>query len=106
MAIRSRGDCLSPLAEVTLLCSQGLKIHCKGKGAKAGSDGFSASVLGEMQDGGLCSSPAPGIRQMCSMAIRYKSIKIHVCRDWKSVVPLAHLNSQPLGESLLPILSL
>lgn len=89
-----------------MLCLQGLKIHWEGKRAKAESDGFSGSVLGETQDGGLCSSPVPGARQMCSMAVGYKSIKIHVCRDWKSVVPLAHFNSQPLGESLLPILSL
>lgn len=66
MAVRSRGECFSPLAEVTLLCLQGLKIQRKGKGTKAGSDGFSESALGEMQDSGLCSSPAPGTRQACA----------------------------------------
>lgn len=93
MPVRSRGECSSPLAEVTLIFLQGLKILWEGKGAKAESDGFSGSVVGETQDGGLCSSPVPGARQTCSIAIGYKSIKIHVCRDWKSVVPLAHFNS-------------
>lgn len=36
-------------------------MRCKGKGAKAGSDGF-----GEMQDGDLCSSSAPGTKQACA----------------------------------------
>lgn len=53
MAIRSRGECSSPQAEVTLLSIQELKIHWKGKGAEAGSHGVSENVLGEMQDGGL-----------------------------------------------------
>lgn len=77
MAIRSREECLSPLAEVTLLCSQALKIHHKRKREKAGSDGFNESVMFRTV-GGLCCSPAPGTRQMCTIAIRCKSIKIHV----------------------------
>lgn len=77
MAIRSRGECLSPLAEVILLCLQALKIHHRRKGEKAGSDGSNESVTFKMV-GGLCCSPAPGTRQMCTKAIRCKSIKLHV----------------------------
>lgn len=73
MAIRSRGECLSPLAEVILLCLQALKIHHQRKGEKAGSDGFNESVTFRMV-GGL----VPGTRKMCTVAIRCKSIKIHV----------------------------
>lgn len=65
----------------------------------AGSDGFSEKVLGEMQDEGLCSGPVPGTMQ--AMAVRYESITMYVCGDWKSVVPFACLNSQTLGKSLL-----
>lgn len=78
----------------------GIKDSLQGKARKS-RVGFSESVLAEMQDSGLCSSPAPRTRQTCSMDVRNKSIKICMCSHWKSVVPLAHLNSQPLGESLL-----
>lgn len=68
------------------------------------SAGFSEKVLGEMLDEGLRSGPVPGTMQ--AMAVRYESITMYVCGDWKSVVPLACLNSQTLRESLLLILSL
>lgn len=77
MAIRSRGECLSPLTEVIWLCLQALKIHHKRKGEKAGSDGFNERMTFRMVSG-LCCSPAPGTRQMCTKAIGCKSIKIHL----------------------------
>lgn len=55
MAIRSRGECLSPLAEVILLCLQALKIHHQRKGEKAGCDGFNESVTFRMVSGLCCS---------------------------------------------------
>lgn len=69
-----------------------------------GSGGFSEKVLGEMQDEGLCSGPVPGTMQV--KAVRYESITVYVCGEWKSVVPFACLNSQILRESFLLILSL